>query len=65
MTKPAGLFETIPQEPWHPGKGVKLDHVIQLNCGEKSTHVSYKTIRTWENLNNQETKMILLSEEYD
>ena len=29
--EPAGLFETMPQEPWHPGKGAKPDFVIQLN----------------------------------
>ena len=32
----------MPQEPWHPGKGAKLDHVIQLNCREAQTHVNYK-----------------------
>ena len=50
-------------EPWHPGKGAKPDRVIQLNCGEMRTHASYKTNRTWENFNNQETKMIILSDE--
>ena len=52
-TEPAGPFETMPQEPWHPGKGAKPDHVIQLNCGEVRTHASYKTTRTWENFNNR------------
>ena len=61
--KPADPFETIPQEPWHPGKGAKLDRVVQLNCGEVHTHASYKTTRTWENFNNRGTKMILLSDE--
>ena len=51
----------MPKEPWHPGKSAKLDRVIQLNCGEVRTHASYKTTRTWENFNNQGTKMILLS----
>ena len=37
--------------------------VIQLNCREVLTHVSYKTPRTWENFNNQGTKMILLLDE--
>ena len=63
MTEPAGPFGTMPQEPWHPGKGAKPDRVVQLNCGEVCTHASYKTTRTWENFNNQETKMILLSDE--
>ena len=53
----------MPQEPWHPGKGAKLDRVIQLNYGEVHTHASYKTTRTWENFNNRGTKMILLSDE--
>ena len=47
-------------ELWHPGKGGKPVRVIQLNCGEVRTHVSYKTIRTWQNFNNWGTKMILL-----
>ena len=51
------------QKPWHSGKGAKQDRVIQRNCGEVCTHTSYKTTRTWENFNNQETKMILLSDE--
>ena len=63
MTEPAGTFGTMPQEPWHPGKGVELDCVIQLNCGEVCTHVNYKTTRTWEDFNNQGTKIILLSDE--
>ena len=50
----------MPQKPWHPGKGAKLDHVIQLNCREVHTHASYKATRAWESFNNQETKMILL-----
>ena len=58
----SGPFETMPQQPWHPGKGAKLDRVIQLNYGEVHTHASYKTTRTWENFNNQGTKMILLSD---
>ena len=62
-TEPAGPFETMPQKPWHPGKGAKPDRVIQLKCREVCTHASYKTTRTWENFNNQGTKMILLSEE--
>ena len=53
----------MPQEPWHPGKDAKPDRVIQLNCGEVRTHASYKATRTWENFNNQGTKMILLSDE--
>ena len=63
MTKPAGPFGTMPQEPQHPGKCVKPDHAIQLNCGEMHSHASYKTTRTRENFNNQGTKMILLSDE--
>ena len=63
MTEPAGTFGTMPQEPWHPGKGVELDCVIQLNCGEVCTHANYKTTRTWEDFNNQGTKIILLSDE--
>ena len=53
----------MPQEPWHPGKDAKPDHVIQLNCGEVRTHATYKATRTWENSNNQGIKMILLSDE--
>ena len=29
--------EFTAQEPWHPGKGAKLDHVVQLNCREVCT----------------------------
>ena len=43
MTKLAGQFGTMPQEPWHPRKGAEPDSVIQLNCREVRTHVSYKT----------------------
>ena len=53
----------MPQEPWHPEKGAKLNRIIQLNCREVCTHASYKTTRTWENFNNQGTKKILLSDE--
>ena len=47
-TKSAGPFGTMPQEPWHPGKGAKPDFVSQLNCGELGSRASYKTTRTWE-----------------
>ena len=60
-TKPLGPFGAMPQEPWHPGKGAKLDQDIHLKCQEVRTHANYKTTRTWENFNNQGTKMILLS----
>ena len=53
----------MPQEPWHPGKGAKPDCVVQLNRVEVRTHASYKTTRTWENLNNQGPKMFLPSDE--
>ena len=52
----------MPQEPQHPEKGAKLDHVIQLSCGKVHSHASYKTTRTWENFKNSETKIILLSD---
>ena len=58
-----GLFGTMPQEPWRPGKGAKLDHVIQLKYMEVHTHASYKATGTLDNFNNQGTKMILLSDE--
>ena len=53
----------MPQKPWHSGKGIKPDRVIQLNYGEVRTHASYKTTRTWEDFNNQGAKMFLLSDE--
>ena len=62
-TEPAGLFGTIPQKSWHPGKSTKLGHVSQLNCGEVRTHASHETTRTWENFNKRGTKMALLSGE--
>ena len=52
----------MPQEPQHPEKVAKLDHVIQLSCGKVHSHASYKTTRTWENFKNWETKIILLSD---
>ena len=52
----------MPQELWHPGKGAKLDRIVQLNYVEVHTHASYKTTRTWENFNNQGAKMFLLSD---
>ena len=52
--KATGPFGTMPQEPWHPGKGAKPDSIIQLNCVELRTHASCKTSRG--------TKMILLSD---
>ena len=63
MTESVGLFGTMPQEPLHPEKDAKRDCIIQLNCGEVSTHASYKATRTRENFNNELTKMILLSDE--
>ena len=51
-TKPVGLFGTMPQESWHPGKEANPDHIIQLNCGKVRTHASYKTTKTWGNFNN-------------
>ena len=62
-TEPANLFGTMPQKPWHLGIGAELDCIIHLNCREVHTHASYTTNRTWENFNNQGTKMILLSDE--
>ena len=64
-TEPAGPFGTMPQGPWHPGKGAKPDCVIWLNCGEVRTHASYKRTRIWENFNKWGTKTILLSDEHD
>ena len=61
-TEPAGPFETMPQKPRHPGKDTKLDCVIQLNYAEVHTYASCKTTRTYTSLNNQETKMSLLSD---
>ena len=58
-----GPFGTMPQEPWHLGKGAKRDRVIQLYCGEVHTHATFKRTRTWENFNNLGKKMILLSDE--
>ena len=55
-TQPEG-----PREPWHHGKDAKWDHFIQLICGEGRTHTSFKTTKTWESVNNQGTKMSLLS----
>ena len=55
-TKPVGPFATMSQEPWHCGKGAKLDHVIKPICRKVRTHTSYK------NFNNQGIKMILLSD---
>ena len=60
---PVGPFGTMPQEPWHPEKGVKQDRFIKLKCGKVRTHGSYKTTRTRENFNNRGLKMILLSDE--
>ena len=45
------------------GMRAKTDRVIQLNCGEVSTHASYKITKTRENFNNRGTKIILLSDE--
>ena len=60
-TDPTDPLGTMPQEPWHPGKAAKpdrTDRVIQLNYGEVRTHASYKTTRTWENLNMGELKQV-------
>ena len=53
----------MPHEPSHPGKSAKPDRVTQLNCEEVRTRASYKTTRTWKNLKNGATKMILPSKE--
>ena len=53
----------MPQEPRHPVKDAKPNHIIQLNCREMRTHASYKAARTWENFNNEGTEMIFLPEE--
>ena len=34
MTKLAGPFGTMPQEPWHSGKDAKTDRVIQSTVGK-------------------------------
>ena len=62
MTQLTSLFGTMPQKPWHHGKGAKPDCIIQLDCGEKSTHESCKTTRTKGSFNNQGTKMSFLSD---
>ena len=51
MIKLSGPFGSIPHEPWHPGKGNKLDDVIHLNWGKVYTHASCKRTRTWKILN--------------
>ena len=40
-----------------------LNWTVLSICGEVRIHASYKTTKTWENVNNQGTKMILLSVE--
>ena len=60
MTESADPFATMPQEPWHTGKGAKMDHVIQLKCGEVCTYENCKITRTQERFNNQGTKKSLL-----
>ena len=49
---PTGPFSSMPQKPWHPGKGAKPDRVILFNCREVYVHASYKTTLTWGRLNN-------------
>ena len=60
--KLTGSFGTMLQDPWHPGKDVKPDWSIQVNCREVHTHACYETTRTCKNFNNQGTKVILLSD---
>ena len=60
MTKPAGPFGTMPQEPWHPEKGAKPDCIIQLNCGEVHTHA---VLKPGNGGVQPRKKMILLSHE--
>ena len=62
-TKWAGPFGTMPQEPRHFGKDAKPGCAIQHNFGKVHTDASHQNNRTWENFNNQGTKMILLSDE--
>ena len=64
-TEPSGPFEAMPQEPWHPGKGAKLDCITHLNCREVRTHTSYKTTKTLENCSNQGTKWSCFQKNYD
>ena len=59
--KPAGLFGTLPQEPWHPERAAPVCF-IQFNCGEEHINTSCKTTRTLEGFNNQQTKMPLFSD---
>ena len=33
-TEPVGIFGTMSQEPWHPGKGAKPDCIIQSTAGK-------------------------------
>ena len=54
-------FGSMSQGP--DAKDAKPDRVIQLNCGDVCTPESYKTIRAWENFNNQGTKIMFLSDE--
>ena len=55
-------FGTIPQKPWHPGRGAKPDCIIHLNCREVCIHASHKTIRKWESFNNRGTNMVFLTQ---
>ena len=53
-----GAFETMPQEPWHPGEGTKLDRVILLNCGEVRTHAKLQNNKNMEEFQQLRNKNV-------
>ena len=63
MTELVGPFGTMPQEHRHPEKAAKLDHVVQLKCGEVHTLVSYKRNQNMGKLHQTRNKNDPLSDE--
>ena len=45
--QPVGLFQNLPQEPWHTGKGAKLNCAIQL--GKERCIKQINDIQEWQN----------------
>ena len=60
-TERAGPFGSMPQEPWHSGKGAKAD-LIALSNSTVGKCTPMQVIKQPENLGNCTTKVILLSD---
>ena len=61
----AGLFGTMPLEPWHPGKDAKPDRIVQLNCGGGAPMQVVKKLEHERTSTTEEQKWSSFQTNYD